>query len=53
MEPDADATAEPAALAAAGELTPRVAETLPVERFRDAYTRLERGWLHGKNVLTL
>lgn len=51
-QPDADATAELAARAAAGGLTLRVAETLPFERFRDAYTRLERGGLHGKIVLT-
>jgi NADPH:quinone reductase len=51
-QPDADATAELAARAAAGALTVRVAETLPFERFRDAYARLERGGLHGKIVLT-
>ncbi|HUE27167.1 MAG TPA: zinc-binding dehydrogenase, partial [Solirubrobacteraceae bacterium] len=50
-QPDADATAELAAGAAAGELTVRVAKTLPLERFRDAYTRLERGGLPGKIVL--
>jgi len=50
--PDADATAELAARAAAGGLTVRVAETLPLERFRDAYTQLERGGLRGKIVLT-
>ncbi len=43
MQPDADATAELADLAATGELTLRVAETVPLERFRDAYLRLERG----------
>ena len=52
LQPDADATAELADRAANGELTLRVAETLPLERFRDAYTRLERGGLHGKIVLT-
>lgn len=51
-QPDADATAELAAGAAAGALTVRVAETLPLERFRDAYARLERGGLRGKIVLT-
>jgi NADPH:quinone reductase len=50
-QPDADATAELAASAAAGRLTLRVAETLRFERFRDAYTRLERGGLQGKIVL--
>ena len=52
VQPDADATAELADRAAKGELTLRVAETLPLERFRDAYTRLERGGLHGKIVFT-
>jgi NADPH:quinone reductase-like Zn-dependent oxidoreductase len=52
VQPDADATAELARHAAAGELTVRVAEILPFERFRDAYARLERGGLHGKIVLT-
>ena len=52
VQPDADATAELARRAAAGELTVRIAEVLPLERFRDAYTRLESGGLHGKIVLT-
>lgn len=52
VQPDADATTELADRAAKGELTLRVAETLPFERFRDAYTRLERGGLPGKLVLT-
>jgi NADPH:quinone reductase len=52
VQPDADATAELADLAAQGELTLRVAETLPLERYRDAYMRLERGGLPGKIVLT-
>ncbi|HUK72042.1 MAG TPA: NADP-dependent oxidoreductase [Streptosporangiaceae bacterium] len=52
VEPDAATTAELADLAAKGELTLRVTETLPLERFRDAYTRLERGGLYGKMVLT-
>ncbi len=52
VQPDAAATAELADRAAAGELTIRIAETLPLERFRDAYARLERGGLHGKIVLT-
>jgi NADPH2:quinone reductase len=51
-QPDADATAELAASAAAGELTVRVAQTLPFERFREAYARLERGGLNGKIVFT-
>jgi NADPH:quinone reductase len=52
VQPDADATAQLADLAARGELTLRVAETVPLERFRDAYMRLERGGLPGKIVLT-
>ena len=51
VQPDADALAELAVRVAAGELTVRVAEVLPLERFRDAYMRLERGALHGKIVL--
>ena len=53
VQPDAVAAAELADLATAGELTVRVAETLPLDRFRDAYTRLKRGGLRGKIVLTL
>jgi len=52
VQPDAAATAELAGRAARGELSLRVAETLPLERFRDAFTRLERGGLYGKIVLT-
>jgi NADPH:quinone reductase len=52
VQPDANALAELAGRAVAGELTVRVAETLPLERFRDAYTLLERGGLRGKIVLT-
>lgn len=52
VQPDADATAELVLDVAAGDLTVRVAEILPLERFRDAYTPLERGGLHGKIVLT-
>jgi NADPH:quinone reductase len=52
VQPDADATAELAKRASAGELTVRIAETLPFDRFRDGYARLERGGLRGKIVLT-
>jgi NADPH2:quinone reductase len=52
VQPDAATTAELAQRAVAGELTIRIAETLPLERFRDGYARLERGGLHGKIVLT-
>jgi NADPH:quinone reductase-like Zn-dependent oxidoreductase len=51
VQPDAAATAELAKAATAGELTIRIDETLPLERFRDGYARLERGGLHGKIVL--
>jgi NADPH2:quinone reductase len=52
VQPDAAATAELAELAAAGELTVRITETLPLERFADAYARLDAGGLGGKIVLT-
>jgi NADPH:quinone reductase len=52
VQPDAHATAQLADLAARGELTLRVAEAVPLERFRDAYTSLERGGLPGKIVFT-
>jgi NADPH:quinone reductase-like Zn-dependent oxidoreductase len=52
VQPDANALAELADCAAAGELTVRVAEVLSLERFRDAYRRLARGGIHGKIVLT-
>jgi NADPH:quinone reductase-like Zn-dependent oxidoreductase len=52
VQPDAEAASELARRAAAGELTVRVAEVLPFERFRDAFARLERGGLRGKIVLT-
>jgi NADPH:quinone reductase-like Zn-dependent oxidoreductase len=52
VQPDAAGTAELARRAGIGELTVRVAEVLPLERFRDAYARLERGGLRGKIVLT-
>jgi NADPH:quinone reductase len=53
VQPDAGATAELAELAGAGGLTVRVAKVLPIERFRDAYSALQRGGLHGKLVLTV
>ena len=52
VQPGAAATVELADRAAKGELTLRAAETLPLERFRDACTRLERGALRGKIVFT-
>ncbi len=51
VQPDAGAAADLARRAAAGELATRVGEVLPLERFRDAYTRLSRGGLLGKMVL--
>jgi NADPH:quinone reductase len=52
VQPDAEAAGELARRAAAGDLTVRVAEILTLDRFRDAYARLERGGLQGKIVLT-
>jgi NADPH:quinone reductase len=52
VQPDAKALAELADQAATGELTARIAEVLPLDRFRDAFARLERGGLRGKIVLT-
>jgi NADPH2:quinone reductase len=52
VQPDAEAAGELARRAAVGELTVRIAEILPLDRFRDAYARLERGGLQGKIVLT-
>jgi NADPH:quinone reductase-like Zn-dependent oxidoreductase len=52
VQPDAGALAELADRAAAGELTVRIAEVLPLERFREGYDRLQRGGLRGKIVLT-
>lgn len=52
VQPDAAAAEELAAGAAAGDLTVRVADVMPLERFRDAFERLQRGGLNGKLVLT-
>ncbi len=52
VQPDGDAAAELARRAASGELAVRIADVLPLERFRDAYTRLSRGGPRGKIVLT-
>ncbi|MGP0004736.1 MAG: hypothetical protein ACLPTB_07600 [Acidimicrobiales bacterium] len=52
VQPDGDAAAEFARRAASGELAVRIADVLPQERFRGAYTRLSRGGLRGKIVLT-
>jgi NADPH:quinone reductase len=52
VQPDAGALAELAESAATSGLTVRVAEVLPLDRFRDGYERLARGGLRGKIVLT-
>lgn len=51
VQPNADVAAELARRAAAGELTVRVALTLPLDRFDEAYARLQNGGLRGKVVL--
>jgi len=51
VQPDAEVLAGLAQAAATGELTVRVAEVLPLERFGDAYTRLASGGLNGKLIL--
>jgi NADPH:quinone reductase-like Zn-dependent oxidoreductase len=53
VQPDGAALAPLAEQAAAGELTVRVAQTLPLEEFRRGYELLGRGGLRGKVVLTL
>ena len=52
VQPDAAGLGELAHRVVAGELTVRIADVLPLERYRDAYRRLERGGLRGKIVLT-
>jgi NADPH:quinone reductase-like Zn-dependent oxidoreductase len=51
VQPDAAALSELAQLAAGGELTVRIAETLPLERVLDGYKLLRRGSLPGKVVI--
>jgi NADPH:quinone reductase-like Zn-dependent oxidoreductase len=53
VQPDSAGTTDLVGRAEAGELTVRVAKTLPLERFHEAYARLERGGVRGKIVLTL
>jgi NADPH:quinone reductase-like Zn-dependent oxidoreductase len=53
VQPDAEALGELAGRAAAGELTVRVAEVLPIERFHEGFERLARGGVRGKLVFTL
>lgn len=52
VQPDARQLGELAERVVAGELTVRVAEVLPLERFREAYELLQGGGLRGKVVLT-
>jgi NADPH:quinone reductase-like Zn-dependent oxidoreductase len=52
VQPDGGALAELADSAATGGLTIRVADVMPLDRFRDGYARLARGGLRGKIVLT-
>jgi NADPH:quinone reductase-like Zn-dependent oxidoreductase len=52
VQPDAAALTELADRAANGDLTVRVADVLPLDRFRDGYERLVRGGVHGKIVIT-
>lgn len=51
VQPDADVAAELARRATAGELTVRVALALPLDRYHEAYSRLDNGGLRGKIVL--
>jgi NADPH:quinone reductase-like Zn-dependent oxidoreductase len=53
VQPDPAALAELAELAARGELTVRIAETLPLERVLEGYELLRRGGLPGKVVITV
>ncbi len=48
---DGPALAELAALADAGQLTPRVAATLPLEEVAAAHRRVAEGGLRGRIVL--
>ena len=52
VQPDAAAAEDLAGRAAGGELTVRVADVMPFERYREAFERLQRGGLRGKLVLT-
>ena len=50
---DGPRLAELAALVDAGQLTPRVATTLPLEQVATAHERVAAGGLRGRIVLTL
>ncbi len=53
VHPDSEALEDLARRAAQGELTVRVAQTMPLEEFRRGYKLVLEGGLHGKIVLTL
>ncbi len=53
VQPDPESLGDLARRAAGGELTVRIAETLPWKDFRRGYELLAGGGLHGKVVLTL
>ena len=53
IHPDGPRLAELAALVDAGELTPRVAATLPLEQVATAHERVAAGGLRGRIALTL
>jgi NADPH:quinone reductase-like Zn-dependent oxidoreductase len=52
VQPDAEALGELVDRTVDGRLTVRIAEVLPLERFREGYARLAGGGLRGKIVLT-
>jgi len=49
VQPDARALAELVNSAASGGLIVRVADVLPLDRFRDGYARSARGGAHAEN----
>jgi NADPH:quinone reductase len=53
VQPDGPSLAQLAARVTDGELTIRVAETLPLQDFKRGYERLAQGGVRGKIVLTM
>jgi NADPH2:quinone reductase len=53
VQPDGPSLAQLATRVTDGELTIRVAETLPLQEFKRGYERLAEGGLRGKIVLTM
>jgi NADPH:quinone reductase len=53
VQPDGPSLAQLATLVTEGELTVRVAETLPLEDFKQGYERIAEGGLQGKIVFTM